>query len=288
MSNQLTPQPPLVQLREVAQQVRDEIMDLLIRLSATDRLTGWAQTPEQMPDIWASLHDDSEQYMFALDFIEVGGIYRLARIAAPWSMTSRISMLDPDFRQALGRYLLRRNPSAARIAVRTNIWSPGSPSMAHGIAKAACSAELDVQIGTLDAEWPDADEIDLAWIDAPHLSSIVGATRAPPDGVRLANPLWTSLLDEPALLNALYCAYPGAGHYLPTQLLPAGGLTVGSITNTDITCEPTVAFAEPFQNAVAEIDSLLRVYVDNESVMGEFTLRRAQLANLNVGDIEQV
>lgn len=270
----------LIEIGHVAERCRDHIFDLLVRLSRRRIIEGFAQNPETTPYLWETLETDPDPFMMSLDFqVNHEGI-RLARVVGPWACLPQAMHQDKLFRAYVSEYLRRRFVGNGMVAVRTLDY--GAPyGDGYALTRAVGNAGKSSQWADLNSDWSDAAELSGAWFQAPLFAAVSGLFALPPESVPLLAPLWTSLLDEPALMVYLRRAYPYEPTYGNAEFDP-GGRTI--VDQTGIKTNRPVGIRQDLgYETDPERMELLRYFVDDERVLGCSILREAQLKHAASG-----
>lgn len=279
------PAAHLCEIGEMAVRCRDQIFDLLVRLSQRPSFEGFLQTPELAPHLWESLVTDPDPFMMSLDFLVTDEGVRLARVVGPWASLPQALQRDVGLRKELSGYIKRRFAPDGLVAVRSLDY--GS-RFGDGVilTRAITNAGMDAQAADLNADWDDAAELSGAWMQAPLFGAMAGMFSLPPENVRLFAPLWTSLLDEPGLLVYLHRAYEDEECYGPATFTPMGR-TIGEQTGVQVRRAMGVHQDLGYLARPERLD-LLRYFVDDERVLGCSVLRDAQLRHAASGVVTGV
>ena len=275
----------LREVGEISQRCRDQIFDLLVRLSQQPTIDGLSLSPELVPDVWDSLDHDPDPFLMGLDFYLSEQGPRLARVVGPWACLPQAIHQDHDLRLELSRYLQRRFGPNGMISIRTLDY--GSPyGDGRVLAKAANDAGFEAQWAHLTADWLDSRELKGAWVQAPLVGAQAGLFSMPPADLPLFAPLWTMLLDEPGLMVYLAQVYPQEEVY-GNAWFGLEGRTLMDQTGVPMNATAGVIQDLGYSAPTSRLD-LVRYFVDDERVLGCSMLQDAQLRHAASGVVTGV
>ncbi len=283
------PLPPgLAELGRAAAEVRDLIFDAM---SVLGRIGEFAHSPLNMviAEILGSWRSDRGEALFALDFTSTpSGGYQLSRTSAPWSLLGESLLVSRDLHRPVGEWFERRLGRLGSISLRAPTELLSDPAVRQ-LARVLAARKLDVQFAQLDAGWDDAPELSGAAFLASYVGCFLGDFTLPDHGTRLAFPLWTVLLDDPAFLLTLNTFYP---HHplIPDAALAAaseGGRTLSDQIGVDLDYNIGVVQDWGGVDASGPID-LIRVFVSLTTVLGAVRLNGAHPHIIQSGVVTQL
>ena len=239
----------------------------------TAAFEAWAQS-------WAG---DRGEFLMALDFAsKPNQAPQLVRTAAPWSLLGRAATASPQLKQSLGQWFVSRLGRQGTVSVRTGR-HPERDQDDFAVARAIAGERIDVQMAALDAPWLAGEELAGAVFLDSYFGTLSCDYPMPPEDVRLAFPLWTVALDDPALLAVLYRFYP-CHDALVEAIAGRRGRTLAQQISADITGTPEIWQDWAGQDPQFPI-TVTRVLVGARGVLGAVKISGANAVNPQTGTV---